>query len=256
MSAKVTPRPCTAGYTDGRVCFFREKLVKEDREDGKKKISSWSFSLFLLLSSVCRLAALITALHKSHLSVSGLVITQKASVWEMLLVTLYSIREAQGQWSSICSCLFFWPAPCYPRLSAAEQSWIIIVRQSDNWFFWPELWWTGLYSVFIDTALRTSKRKCHEYVYESNMISLILVRLETKNRKNPPVYTLKSLLHQPISGFCGRPASLERFQIRDNDLMLENDIITYQSNRKFANPIWKMIFAVRLCHVNSALSSP
>lgn len=156
VSAKVTPRPCTAGYTDGRwrcffVCFLERNLLKKTERMAKKKKSSWSFSFFLLLSSVRRLAALIAALHKSHLSVCGLVITRKASVWEMLLVTLYSIREAQGQWSSICSCLFgffFGPQPCYPRLSAAEQSWIIIVRQSDHWFSDPTVMNGTLFGVY------------------------------------------------------------------------------------------------------------
>lgn len=110
VSAKVTPRRCTAGYTDGRLLFcfvFLERNLLKKTDRMAKKRSSWSFPLFLLLSSVCRLAALITALHKSHLSICGLVITQKASVWDMLLATLYCIREAQGQWSSISSSLFF-----------------------------------------------------------------------------------------------------------------------------------------------------
>lgn len=132
--------------------------------------------------------------------------------------------------------------------------------------FLTKLWWTGLYSVFIDTALRTSKRKCHGVEYDQSHFSPVRDQelasfFFLQKCKNLAVYTLKSLSHQPISGFYGRLASLEQFQIRDNDLMLRNDIIIYQSYRKFANLsffflVKKIIFAVRLCHVNGALSSP
>lgn len=70
-----------------------------------------------LLSSVCSLSALSTAVYESHRSVCGLVISQKPSVWAYLLVTPFLAKKGGLRGKDHQFVPFFCSA-CYPCLSS------------------------------------------------------------------------------------------------------------------------------------------
>lgn len=66
-----------------------------------------------LLSSVCSLSALSTAVYESHRSICGLVISQKPSVWAYLLVIPF-LAKKRGLRGRIITLFYAFAVPVIP----------------------------------------------------------------------------------------------------------------------------------------------
>lgn len=141
-----------------------------------------------LLSSVCSLSALITAVCKSHQSICGLFIPQKPSVWLNLLVTKF-LAKTEGLRARIINLLH--PFGC------ALLSPTVISNTNSFFIFFTNLTIDLLPKLHplraVLTVLWHSMEDIEEVMTWMNEVNcFILIHLYKKRLKSSPLFTVIS----------------------------------------------------------------